>query len=124
MTRFFVFFLEKIFECSAFLGRRVGGGGGSVSETCLSWLLGPAGHLQAGSGSHLGMHSWLCPGVGVTLQTQATSDASEGACSAMGGIHTYGKVLKKQALERGWRVGNRCLPHMLVHKYSEQHNSQ
>lgn len=107
MTRFFVFLLEKIFEYSAFLGRRVGGRGGSVSETCLSQLLGPAGHLQGGSGSHLGMHYWLCPDVGVMLQTQAISDASEGACSAMGGTHTYGAILKKQALGGGggWSTG-------------------
>lgn len=48
-------------------------------------------------------HIWACtptPGyaqVWVSRCKQATSDASEGACSAMGGIHTYGEVLKKQA---------------------------
>lgn len=39
-------------------------------------------------------HIWACnPGyaqVWVSRCKQATFDASEGACSAMGGIHTYG----------------------------------
>ena len=66
-----------------------------------SWT--PAGWIRLTSGhALLAMPRW-----GVMLQTQAISDASKGACSAMGGTHTYGAVLKKQALGRGggWGTG-------------------
>lgn len=93
MERFSAFLLEKLFERGAFLGRRVAGTGGSVSETFSA---------QPGARRMNELQIQVCSpssGVGRTLQTQATPDARACACPTMG-APTLPGALQRQALGR------------------------